>query len=100
MMSLINLFATKAYAVGTGVDIPGGSGPNYTYNTYIDAILKYAISVGLALSTMMFVYAGIIYITSQGDSSKISTAKDIVTGTLIGLVMLIVMDSLVKFFVR
>lgn len=100
MAPFVYLLATKAYAVGTGVKIPGSGTTNHTYNTYIDAILKYSITIGLALSTMMFVYAGIKYITSQGDSSKINDAKDIVTGTLIGFVMLLLMDSLVRFFVK
>lgn len=72
--------------LGTGVDIEGQHPANYT--AYITAVLGYAQKVGVALATLMLIYAGYKYMTSQGNPTAVNEAKDIIIGSLSGLALL------------
>jgi hypothetical protein len=77
----------KAFIVG--VNIPGHDSPSFTsYLEYIRAIFKFALQAGIALTTLMIIYAGIRYMSSQGNQSALNDAKDITIGALSGLAML------------
>lgn len=47
------------------------------------------VPLGIILAAIVIVYAGIIYATSQGDSTKTGLAKELITGALIGLAILL-----------
>ena len=55
---------------------------------YVKAIYDYGIMVGGILAALMLMAGGIIWLTSGGDSSKVSKAKDIITGSVTGVVIL------------
>lgn len=56
-------------------------------SVYISAIYKYAIgSVGI-LSTVVLMYAGILWITAAGNASQVSKAKSYVVSSLTGMVL-------------
>lgn len=55
---------------------------------YISAIITWAVPVLGSIALLMFVYAGYIYITSQGSPDKINSAKEIVISTLVGILLL------------
>ncbi len=75
---------------GVGVDIPGHSEPITGYQDYFTAILEFAKNLGLALAILMMIYAGYVYMTSQGNPTAVGEAKDIVVGALSGFALLFV----------
>jgi len=76
--------------LGYGVDIPETPKSSVTdFDTYIKAILKFANTAGVALATLMLIYAGYKYMTSQGNPTAINEAKDIIIGSLSGLALLL-----------
>ena len=91
------LLTTKtAFAVETGVAV-GGKTTFAGYNAYINAVLKYSTRLGFALAVLMLIYAGIKYMTSQGNQTQINDAKEIMTGAIIGLVLLFLVGVILNF---
>jgi hypothetical protein len=68
-----------------------------TWGDYLGAVYRFAEYIGFALATLMIVYAGIMYVTSQGDSGKISTAKEYVIGALVGMALLYLVNTLAHY---
>jgi hypothetical protein len=71
--------------VGTGVE----TGTLSTVPGVVGIALQFAISL---LGTIMFaymVYAGYLWMTAQGDEGKISSAKNIMTNTVIGFIVVV-----------
>jgi len=48
------------------------------------------------LVIVMFIYAGILFVTAQGDPSKISTARKAVLWAVVGIIVAFVAFSAVK----
>ncbi|MCX6808317.1 MAG: hypothetical protein NTW50_01450 [Candidatus Berkelbacteria bacterium] len=92
-------FLSKAGATGVAI-CPDGSSScagGYDFSSYVQAIYKFSIELGGSLTVLMLVYAGYIYLTSQGDTSKINSAKEILTGTLLGFVLLMSAGLILRF---
>jgi len=70
---------------------------NFNYAEYIHAIYGYSLKIGGVLTVLMIIYAGYAYMTSQGDNSKINTAKDIFMGTLLGFTLLLTLGLILDF---
>ena len=64
--------------------------------------LNFAVYFTVFVATLLFVYAGFLYITAAGDSGQISTATKIfgkvVAGLVIVLVAWLVVDTILKTF--
>ena len=76
-------------SVVVGINIPGHEGNTYNdYWDYINTLYAFSMKIGIGLATLMIIYAGYRYITSQGNPSAINEAKDIIIGSLTGLAML------------
>jgi hypothetical protein len=91
---MFNLFIQKAYAQAgqnIGIPLPGttcnGTGP-YALPQYIGCVYKEAIFLAIGLSILMFIWAGYNYMNSQGNPDTIAVAKDMIYGTIIGLLVL------------
>ena len=91
-------FSADGTKVAVGV-CPDGSTTcgGYDWKTYIDAILVYAKNLGAALVILLIIYAGYVYVTSAGDSAKLTSAKDRVVGALLGYVLLVLATTLKKY---
>jgi hypothetical protein len=99
IISSFALLPAKALAVTTGVGIPTGktdaSGnpiaeSNFgSYVEYMGAIFSFAMKAGAILTTLMIIYAGYKYLTSQGNPTALGEAKDIIIGSLSGFAMLL-----------
>lgn len=57
---------------------------------YIGAIYNYGLAIAGILATIMLMAAGVIWLTSGGDSGKISQAKELISGSIVGLIILVV----------
>jgi TRAP-type C4-dicarboxylate transport system permease small subunit len=84
-----------AKEVGVGVSVGGQS--KFYYKTYIQAVYNYSIQLGSSLAVLMIIYAGYKYLTSRGDSSALSEAKDIFAGALLGLAVLLLIRLILNF---
>lgn len=69
----------------------------YDWKTYIDAILQYAQSLAIALVILLIIYSGFIYLTSEGDSTKLTAAKDRLMGAMLGGFLLILVRTIAKY---
>lgn len=55
---------------------------------YINGIYKYGFGIAGILAAIMLMAGGVIWLTSAGDASKIGQAKNLITGSVIGLIVL------------
>ena len=62
----------------------------------VHAIIKFIFNVALAVVPMMFIIAGLAFITAAGDPEKIKRAKDIVWWTAIGFMVILLADGIIK----
>ena len=87
---MISLLIPRAYADFT-VNLPIGiGGPTYsTFGDYFTALVTLAVYLAGIISVFIVVYAGFLYSHSQGKSEQISQAKELVSGALIGMAILL-----------
>lgn len=52
-------------------------------------IITYILGFAAAIAVLLLIYGGIVYMTSSGDEKKTTSAKGILTGAVIGLVIVI-----------
>jgi hypothetical protein len=57
-------------------------------------VTKYIWVLVAPLSTIMMIWAGILFLTSEGDPAKISRAKSIVTYVVVGIIVAIIASGL------
>jgi hypothetical protein len=50
-------------------------------------VINFVIFLGVIFSSLAFAYAGFLYITAQGDTTKIKNATKIFTGVAVGLLL-------------
>lgn len=82
--------------VNPGIGTSMGDG-KYTYCEYIYTIYDTAIKFGSVLTVIMVIYAGYLYIFSQGDNSRLNTAKEIFIGAVSGYALLLVIGLILNF---
>lgn len=92
--------ADNKTAVCNGIGLTG-SGCDQTNGPSVDGTVKLAISflsfiVGIAAVIMVMV-GGFKYITSSGDSNNISSAKNTILYAIIGLVVAVLAQIIVRF---
>ncbi len=94
----LSLQITQAVEFKPNVRIPGtefASVVNFEETTgtyyvarYVRAIYDYGISIGAILATVVLMAAGVIWLTSGGSQDKIGQAKNMISGSIIGLLLL------------
>lgn len=85
----------KVQAFDVGVGIPGAADKKYTgYCDYVRDIYTFALNAGFALATLMVIFAGYKYLTSQGNTTAINDAKDIIIGSIIGFIILLLVKQI------
>ena len=55
---------------------------------YVSAILDWVLPILGGIAFLMIVYAGYLYMTSQGNPEPVGKAKDIIIGVIIGIALL------------
>jgi len=82
-------------------DPPDGSGaPEKRLDSIVGTVINVlSIIVGIA-SVIMLIIAAMKYITSGGDSAKISSAKSTIVYALVGIVVVALAQILVKFVIN
>lgn len=90
--------ASPASQIGSGSDAAGGSGAASLGGT-IKTIINVLLYLLGAIAVVMIVIGGIKYTTSNGDSSSITSAKNTILYSVIGLVVAIMAYAIVNFVV-
>lgn len=70
-----------------------------TLSENVGKIINIALSLVGTVFTILIVYAGIKWMTAQGDSTKIDTAKNTLISSVIGLVIVLAAYSISNFVV-
>ena len=76
---------------------PSGSGTvtefgNTDFGGYVSKILTWLVTIVSSLAVLMFIYAGYIYVTSQGSPEGVTQAKDIIIGVITGIILLFLIE--------
>lgn len=66
-----------------------------TFKELIEAIANFLFNVALGVAPIMIIIAGFYFITAAGDTAKITTAKNIILYTLIGLLVILLSKGLI-----
>ena len=72
------------------------SGTSTVNNIITTVINLFSVVVGV-IAVIMIIYAGLKYITSGGDSAKITSAKNTIVYAIIGLIVVALAQFIVKF---
>ena len=70
------------------------------FQDYMNTVLPWIMSIGVALSILMIVYGGFKYITSQGQPDQLTAAKNIIFSTIIGFILLVMMSYILDIFLQ
>lgn len=84
---------TVPTAVGSKITTVTGNVTTVTMRSdligkYIQALYNYGLAIVSILATIVLMGGGLIWLTSGGDSSKITKAKEMIFGSLTGMVIL------------
>lgn len=71
-----------------------------TPGALIGNIIKTLMGVVGVIAVLMIVWGGVMYMTSAGNDEKIGTAKKIITGAIIGLVISILAYVIIDFVIK
>jgi len=84
-------------STGTCASTAGTTGADSTVNGIISTVINlFSVIVGV-IAVVMIIYAGLRYITSGGDSAKITSAKNTIVYAIIGLIVVALAQFIVKF---
>jgi len=76
-------------------DLPGGPVTNIA--DYVSRILNtFLIPILGGLALIMVIYAGYIYMTSQGNPEALGRAKDILIGVVVGIILLFTIEIIIR----
>ncbi len=67
----------------------GGTAPTTTIFTFINGIITAIFGILGLVFFFLTLYAGWLWMTAQGDSKKVTKAKDILSQAVIGLIILV-----------
>lgn len=84
--------------LGEGDTCPTDTDEEPIYNIINTIINIFSIIVG-AVSVIMIIIGGLRYITSAGDSSNVTGAKNTILYAIVGLVIVIFAQTIIKFVV-
>ncbi|HET7640351.1 MAG TPA: pilin [Ktedonobacteraceae bacterium] len=84
-------------AVSNGDSCTTGGG---TLNDIIAVVVNLLSAIIGVIAVIMLIFAGYRYITSGGDSSKVTSAKNTLVYALIGLVVVAMSQFIVKFVIQ
>jgi hypothetical protein len=75
--------------------IMGGSDIDMLWQFMENWYMGLLLPIGAILAGIVILIGGIIYSTSAGDAAKAKSAKDLIVGAIIGLVLLILASRII-----
>ena len=99
------LAASSKDAICEGIGLTGTSdscqpaGDQPTVGTTVANVITFISVIVGVISVIMIIIGGLKYITSTGDSSRVSSAKDTILYAIIGLVVVAMSQIIVQFVI-
>ena len=76
--------------VNTGIKLVNPLGKDTTVNSFLLSILDIVTdTIGPVIVILMLVYVGFLFVTAQGNSTKISAAREALLWTVVGALILL-----------
>lgn len=85
--------------VGGGAGIPNPLGTT-NINTFAARIISYVLGLVGTISLLLFVYGGLIWMTSAGNQNAVKKGRDILVWAVIGMAVVFTAYILVKFVMQ
>jgi hypothetical protein len=83
------LFPAITAAQNTGQRFQNPLSNNNNLFSLIYSVLSFITSIGAAIVVFMVIYSGFLFVSAQGDESKLTKAKSVFLWTIIGGVILL-----------
>lgn len=78
-------------------------GPDCTIDDFFELlseVIQFVIMLGIVSSSLVFAYAGFLYITAQGDTEKVKKATKIFTNVAVGLFLALIAFLVVEVIIN
>ena len=99
-VSAVDVFSGGCGATGgSGALCGAATSGNETFQKLMQKVINTILLVLGIIAVIMIVVGGIRYVTSNGDSSQISSAKDTILYAVIGLIVAIMAYAIVGFVI-
>jgi len=69
-------------------DIVTDFGRANNIGAFMKQVMPWAQGIIAGIAVLALIYAGYLYMTSQGEQENITTAKDIIMGVILGIILL------------
>lgn len=92
---LVFLWLTSINTVQAAIGAPGSPGGFSNplkfdkLSDFLNALLDVIILIGVPIVVFAVIYAGFLFVTAQGNTEKITTAKRVIVWTLIGAMLVL-----------
>jgi len=67
-----------------------------TFNELIEHILNFVFMLAVVLVPLIIVYAGFLFMTSEGDVAKVGNAKKMITYAIVGLIVILLSKAIIS----
>ena len=67
-----------------------------SFEGLINNIINFLFRISLIIAPLMFIFAGFLFVTSEGNPEKVKQAKDLIWWTIIGFVIILLARGLVE----
>ena len=100
--ALALIVAPDVSAISIGLDeAAGGAGmKNKSIPVLLGRVLKAALGFVGTLFLILMIYAGFLWMTARGDSKKVDTAKQLIAGAIIGVVIIAGAYAMTDFVIK
>lgn len=98
LLPLIAIIALAQPAVAA-VSIPNPISCD-TAQCLITQVIRYIFGIIAVLATFMFVWGGVLMLTSAGNAQRVKQAKETLTYAAIGIVVILLSWSVVQFVIK
>lgn len=100
IFALVALGTVSVGGAMAGLNIPGSEANTTSKDISAMALLKqvtgWVLGIVGAIAVLFIIYGGFRYITAQGNSQQMDTAKNIIIKAIIGLVIVVVAYVIVQ----
>lgn len=71
------------------INMFGDGATDYTGNSFLQIILRWAIGIGGGIALLLILYAGFMIMTASGNPERIKAGQEMLTSAIAGLILLI-----------
>ncbi|MCA9335413.1 hypothetical protein KC967_00730 [Candidatus Saccharibacteria bacterium] len=97
--AVLAVCTSAASCINDGVNSTGGTGGSASVGDIIKTVVNVLLYILGAVAVIMIIIGGIKYTTSQGDSSAVTSAKNTILYSVIGLIVALIAYAIVNLVV-